>query len=160
NGSWHKVELPHKEWVTAVGFLPNGTALTACRDGKVRFWSADGKQDGSELLHTRGELSMTISRDGKFILTGCEDGPVHLWATATREELAGAVADANKSGVNALAIDRHNERILVGRDDGTIQLWEGGLRHLRKGPVMQHDGRVNTVLFTSGGDRIVSASAD
>jgi dipeptidyl aminopeptidase/acylaminoacyl peptidase len=81
---------PHKDWVTAISFSPDGKALAvACQDEAADIWEvATGKllrrcpcptfQIGDRKYPAR-VYSLAYSPDGKLLAGGNHDGTVFLW---------------------------------------------------------------------------------
>jgi WD40 repeat protein len=74
--------------ITAVAFSPEGTRLWVANNyNAVRSWSVPEGNEmvGETFLHPAGVASMSLSADGRRMLTSCRDGHVRLWEVADQQ---------------------------------------------------------------------------
>jgi len=67
-------------------------------------------------------ISLAISADGKWILTGAKTGAAILWDLATGREIRRF--EGHVGAVRGVAFSLDARRALTGGDDGTIRLWD------------------------------------
>ncbi|KAF9472699.1 hypothetical protein BDN70DRAFT_900343 [Pholiota conissans] len=101
--------------------------------------------------------TITLSSDGKYLVSGLEDGTVRMWDASTGEELK--VLSRHSSSVWSVAFSSDNKRIVSGSDDRTVQVWDALTGEELK--VLEgHHGTVWSVAFSSNNKWIVSGSTD
>lgn len=81
-----EAKLAHRGWAWDVGFSADGKlAVTAGRDGLVKFWDAEtAEQVGEALEHPYPVWSFAFYPDGRTLFTLCGDqkakvGALHVW---------------------------------------------------------------------------------
>lgn len=81
-----KIENAHDGWIRCVLVSPDGQKIATCgRDGRVVFWSADGKKQSE--IKVGGDLSvMRFASDGKSLFVGSLESKVTQWELAGRNE--------------------------------------------------------------------------
>ncbi len=138
-----RANLPHKDWVWAVAFSPDGqTVVTSSKDQTAKLWdAATGHLKGEVLQHTYPVWAAEFSPDGKLVLTGSGDegkpGEVRVWDAETGKSLgpplphAGTVwvAAFHPSGRSFLTGDMSRQE---------FQLWDLATQ-MRIGKPMRHD---------------------
>ncbi len=117
-----KVENAHDGWIRCVIVSTDGQKIATCgRDGRVVFWSADGKKQSE--IKVGGDLSvMRFASDSKSIFVGSLEAKVSQWelagSTKVREFDAGLLFKLNRlqdvGGVHALAVSADGLQLLVG----------------------------------------------
>ncbi|KYF88809.1 protein kinase [Sorangium cellulosum] len=158
-GGIARAVFSHPESVRDADFSPDGKRIvTACEDGAVRVWNADGT---GEPLVLRGHesliISVAFSPDGKRILTASFDKTARVWnADGTGEPL---VLRGHKGAVLSAAFSPDGKRIVTACDDRAVRVWnadgEGEPLVLR-----DREGAVMSAAFSPDGKRIVIASFD
>ena len=92
------------------------------RTSTAHLWEA---ATGKELRAFRGHFdrinSMTLSSDGKWLVTGSDDRTARLWEAATGKEVR---TFRHAGNVSAVSLSGDGERLLTGSDDGTVRLWD------------------------------------
>lgn len=117
-----KVENAHDGWIRCVVVSPDGQKVATCgRDGRVVFWSADGKKQSE--IKVGGDLSvMRFAPDGKSLFVGSLAGKVSQWrladATKIRDFDASVLFTVNRlqdvGGIRAMAVSPDGIQLLVG----------------------------------------------
>lgn len=112
-----------------------------------------------------GVLSVAVSSDGKFALTGSEDWTALLWDLETGKQLRRFVG--HEAVISAVAFSKDGAFVLTGDDDGTAFLWETatgrrlrGFKELVSGRFVGHAGRINFAEISPDGKLIATAGED
>lgn len=85
-----RVVLRHPLPVTDLACHPdNGAFITACADGKVRFWrSGTGELLSEHLAHFNSLACLALSPDGTLLATSADDTTIRVWLTDEMREFA------------------------------------------------------------------------
>ncbi|XP_052812359.1 neurexin-1-like isoform X2 [Mya arenaria] len=124
--------------------LPKDEALTGLRNGDLVVWSLQTAQPNRQLLgsggahaHTREVKSVTLSDDGRYLVSGSADGTLKVWDMHTERPIHTLQGHTDEVWCTALSSD--NEIAVSGSADGTIRLW-----HVKNG--------TETCVFNCGVD--------
>lgn len=107
--------------------------------------------------HEAPVKSVTMTPDGKTIVSGSDDGTVRLWDGDGRP--IGEPLRGHKYWVRSVAITSDGKTIVSGSDDGKVRLWNAEGKPIGK-PFTGHEATVTSVAITPDGKTIVSGSAD
>ena len=72
--------------------------------------------------HSGGVLSVAVSSDGKFVLTGSTDKTALLWDLETGKQLRRFVG--HEDAVSAVQFSKDGQFVLTASHDKTARLWE------------------------------------
>jgi len=107
--------------------------------------------------HRLGVLSLSISKEGRFLATGCKGGILQFWSLPEGRRLA--KFEPHQGGVVSLALTSDGLLLASGGHDGFICLWDTvGLNLLHK--FKAHSGAVVSLKVTPDNTFLVSASSD
>ncbi|MDQ5846364.1 MAG: serine/threonine protein kinase [Acidobacteriota bacterium] len=115
-------------------------------------WEEKILRDG----HTAAVRRAVFSPDGRLLVSGGEDHQVIVWDFARRERLKTFTDHAKE--VNAVAFSPDGEWFATGSQDQTVIVWDAA--RLEKALVLQHNGPVHSVTFSSDGTLLASSSSD
>ena len=148
--------IPHKGWVTAVAFSPDGKYVaTASRDNTSNIVEAISGRFIAMLPHVDRVKALAYSKNGKYLATGSRDGDIHLWDAISGIEIWSA--NYNNT-INAIAFSPNGRYIGTASSDGIIRLWDAHSGHrIRE---MKHDDAVRSIAFSPEGKYIATASDD
>lgn len=137
-GDWgshpYQVLRGHTGLIWSVAFAPNSSLLvSAGNDNSLRIWDTNAVEEWASELRLDGPTPVTATLDGK---------PGH------------------QEPVCALGIPFDGEIIASASLDGTICLWDGRTGVLRSTTPRAHERRITSLVFSSKGKYLVSASAD
>ncbi len=120
----------HTDWITAVGFGPDGkTLLTADRNGGIFLWEADTGREVASLRGHTGEItSVSWRADSKIVATSGADGTVRLWEAEEGKQVKSWTAHAG--GTTSVSFASDGRLLTVGRDK-VVKLWNAEGGHLK-----------------------------
>jgi len=161
--------MQHEGRVDSVVFSNDGRrVLTVSLDKTVRIWdAASGKQLGDTLKHNDYVRSAVFSSDGRRVLTASGDTTVLVWDTDTGKQLGDPLKHNNY--VRSAVFSSDGKRIVTASHDGTAHVWrdvETGkpigttLGKPHDNPMPQAEHVVSSVVFSSDGNRVVTALGD
>lgn len=109
------------------------------------------------LGHSDSVWSVTLSSDGKTLVSGSEDRTIKIWNLDTRQLIRTLYGHSDT--VRSVALSSDGQLIASGSGDNTIKLW-----NLTTGEQLQtlygHSGTVWSVAISPDGKRLVSGSED
>lgn len=110
-----------------------------------------------EYAHGNSILSLTVTPDGKQLITGSDDQTIKIWNFHTRRLLT--THKGHYGAVTSLAITPDGSRLISGSMDGTIKVWN--LNYVEpRGPSQWHDCAVISVAINTENQEAVSVSKD
>ncbi|AFY55337.1 WD40 repeat-containing protein [Rivularia sp. PCC 7116] len=150
------VRISEPDGLWAIAFNPNNNIIaTASENGKVKFWTLDGKLIKTIPAHDEKIWGLNFSADGKYLATASADNTIKIWDSQGRflKTLTG-----HKDKVLSVNFSPDSKYIVSGSEDKTVKLWDltGKLLHTFEG----HTNDVLDVRFNPDGKLIASASAD
>ena len=83
-----------------------------------------------------GILSIAVSRDGEWIVSGMQSGLVMVWNPNTHEQATSCAGHSN--WVRAIDVSPDETKIATGSDDGTAYVWSLSTGRRLLGP-FKHD---------------------
>lgn len=155
----------HTDWVTAIGFSPDGKMLlTADRSGGVFLWEADTGREIAELRGHKGTVHTIAWRaDSKVIATGGQDGTLRLWKSEDGKQFKSS--GAHSKGVSAIHFGADGRIVTTGRDN-KVRLWKpdgnlsrglATLKDIGLAVCWTHDGKRIAVGDFTGEVRLINA---
>lgn len=157
-----------ERWGTSVDFLPDGTLVSAggeslqFRPGDLNLWDAKtGKLTAklnTDAGHGTNIWSLSVSPDGKTIVTSGYDGKVIVWDVEKRAPRA--TLDKHKGWVRATAISRDGKQLATGGEDGAVIVWslEGEVKDVKT--LKAHETAVYSLSFSPDAKTLASAATD
>ncbi len=153
----------HAGPVSGLAYHPSdGLLLTSGEDGSVKTWSLPPAPAKTLAGHTDAVTAVTISTDGKTVITGGADATVRIFSSDTAQQVR---ALAGQPGpVASLAQIADGALVASGSDTGVIKLWNtaDGADRLslsgHTGPV--HGLAIHGSAADAPASRIASAGAD
>jgi WD40 repeat protein len=114
----------------------------------------------TSLPHSSGLRSAVFSPDRSTLASATEDGGVYVW-NVTRYPVTPELLRGHEGTVYGVAFRPPNGEILAsGGADRTVRLWNVKTGEQIGPPLLGHNARVSSVVFTPDGKRLVSADLD
>ena len=126
--------------------------------GDVIVWDAETANEIKRLKgHTSAVAGLSVSKDGRYVLSGGNDKTVRLWNLQTfREERR---FQGHTESVWCVAFSPDGKLALSGGVDNTVRLWDVDTgNELRRW--QGHEGTVYSVAFSPDGRRVLSGALD
>ncbi|KIK21203.1 hypothetical protein PISMIDRAFT_655506 [Pisolithus microcarpus 441] len=142
--------------VYAVAFMDESQVIGGYRNGYIRRWKIEDGQQQGLTMQGSGEcniLAVSVSRDGRWIVTGDDGRKVIAWNAATHEKALEFTEDM----CPVFAVDISSDSTRIASVDGkAVQIFSitSGTRLL---PLLPHD-HVVSVKFSPNGRRFATAS--
>jgi WD40 repeat protein len=146
--------------VETVAFSPDATRIVTTRGygpggDQVKVWDvATAREERTLPKHPDTAVSVAVSPDGQWIVSGSRDGTIKMWAAATgREQLS---LKAGSLGV--VAIDADGKRIASGSSDPWgVKVWDTANRNATH---MMGSTGAWSLAFSPDGQRLAAGCAD
>ncbi|RXW15519.1 hypothetical protein EST38_g10337 [Candolleomyces aberdarensis] len=120
-------------------------------------------QEINSLFELQGHRSwvrvVTISPDGKRIVSGSWDDTIQIWDMETGVQV-GEPLLGHGDTINSVAISPDGKLIVSGAEDKTIRIWDTETGMQVGESLRGHEDWVLSVAFTHDAQRIISSSAD
>jgi len=101
--------------------------VTTSWENEIKIWSFDGKlqrtiSKASSLdFHSHSIMSVKITPDSRWVVSGSVDGTVRFWDIDTGDFVK-KISAMRPAGINALAITKDGERVIFGGVDGRLTI--------------------------------------
>lgn len=159
----------HAGEVHSAVFSPDGeTILSGGKDGTARLWAT---RTGKQILLKRHDaplIATTFSSKGRFFLTLTLEGVVRVWDSSTGNDVSSLIE--NDSTANLAVFSPDESQIATAHGDCNVRLWNvrsgrglhllGGHGYDRQGSSRFRLCKINSIVFSSSGRIILTASSD
>jgi eukaryotic-like serine/threonine-protein kinase len=143
--------------INSISYLADWTRIVwGGADGIVRIRTMS---DIEELIgHTGSILALSVSPNGRDLVTGGSDATARLWNFSGPQPIACA-GPPHSYTFDAVAVSADGGRVASGGLDGVIKIWDAatGVEQLT---FRGHAGGIKAVAFAPGGRALVTAGAD
>ncbi|KAL6304996.1 WD40-repeat-containing domain protein [Sparassis latifolia] len=141
--------------VSAFAFGPDGKTLaTGHTDGRISLWNGDAVKH-TVVGHIRTVWALEVTTDGQLLMSASDDNTVWIWDMTNGTAIHNI--KIHELGFASIALD--GRFVAVGQQGGRIRIWS-----LETGTVIKrfkaHGNRVTDAVFTPGGDKMLTGSAD
>jgi len=158
----HRILGGHQLGVYPLAFSPDGTRIISgggSQGERIQVWDV---ATGTELMTLDGHsgkyiVSVSMSPDGKNIVSGGNDNAVKVWDATTGTELMSL--RGHDGPVNSVSFSPDGKRILSGSGDKTIKVWNS-VNGTEVMTLHGHDAGVRSVAFSPDGRQIVSGGRE
>jgi WD40 repeat protein len=147
--------------VRCVIWLPDGLRLAAAVGNSVRLWRVEQWQAEGEIgFHQSSVLSLAISPDGRYLVSGGYDSKVQVYDVALDREI---MRTTTFGGVWSLSFSPDGRFLLAGQSSGGPSIWqlrtaEHRLELLRAG--LERSKWLRAALLDSTGEKLVTVSEE
>jgi WD40 repeat protein len=152
----------HSGAVTAVAFSgKRHLFLSGGKDRTVRLWHRGGKEPIWVSNPFEDEVSsIAFSPDGRYAVVGSHLA-AHVLDTKNGKLVRSIGKDVHESGVRSIAFHPKEGFILTGCElHGLIRRWDVETGHEIQPPFVGHDKGISAIVFSSKGDKVLTASVD
>ncbi|KAJ8579816.1 WD40 repeat-like protein, partial [Rhizopogon salebrosus TDB-379] len=146
--------------ILALELSPDGRTMACGReDGSVQRWNADGKMSKRVWTgHSKAVRSLSWSPGGSHLASGCEDGTILIRKAKSGEVVVGPI-ETEQNWVCSLAYSPSEDRIASGGKNN-ICIWNSNTGKLLVGPIKGLGSVVTSIVWSSDGSKLYSASDD
>ena len=144
--------------IRGLAFHPStNTMLTAAENGSVKMWTLPMQATQTLAGHTLAVTAVTMSADGKRVVTGGADAGVKIFNGADGKLVKALTGQVGP--VSAVTLHDATGLIATGNDTGVIKTWNeaDGAELLT---LNGHTGAIHDVRTSAKGDTLVSSGDD
>ena len=151
------IEIDSQDNIYSVAFLVDGNLIVSADvEGKIRRWRVqDGNEVGAPMDVGSCVLSMAVSRDGKWVISGTNTGQVTVWNNAESHEEV-TEFKGHSDWVCAVDVSPNGSKIATG-SGLTAHVWSLSTGHRLLGP-FTHDFSLGAVKFSPDGRLFATAT--
>jgi WD40 repeat protein len=150
--------------VTAVAFSHDGKTLATgnwekkTRRGSAQLWkTATGEQQ--LVLEGRDVMTVALSQDGRYMLTGGADKTPRLWDLTSGKQIH--LFQGHTKAITAVAFSPDGRTIATASKDHTARIWRLNSGRPVGQPIqLLHENIVSAVAFSPDGKLVVTGSHD
>lgn len=154
----HQASEPGRVYSVAFSAADNQVIASAGRDKVVRIWDIPTQSQLSKLVkHSAPIKSISISPNGKTLISGDNKGIVNIWRVKSGKHLQ--TIEAHDLPINSVIYSPSNNLFATSSDDCTIKLWDANTgQHLCT--LSGHEAPVNSLSFGIDGKTLATGSDD
>ena len=139
-----------------VAFVGDAGYILGGDRNKIRRWQVnDGKEVGQPMDGGDYVSSISVSRDGKWIVGGTGSGQVAVWNAESHNKVS--KFKGHDRWVFAVDMSPDTTKIASGSDDWTVRVWLRSTGEQLLGP-LKHNHHVAAVKFSPDGQFITTAT--
>ncbi|MDX1926210.1 MAG: protein kinase [Pirellulaceae bacterium] len=153
----------HAAPISNACFVPkNDRCVTVSIDGQGYIWdNHSGQRVGAALEHTGGITCLSISSDGRFILTGGKDKLVKLWDSLTGKPVGQVYA--HETPVTTVRFSPDGLRFYSSEESGVVRGWDINATSTDAPKPLfevQQNAEVTALRLSPDGSTLASTSVD
>jgi WD40 repeat protein/Flp pilus assembly protein TadD len=151
--------LRHARPVTCAEFDPAGLHVVTISGEEVRLWDpTTGAPTTPPLLHRGPVYRVAFATDGIRLATEAYDRKVRVWDTTTGRPIGSAIPEKSDSAI-AFRADGRQLEMTGAKGDRAARLWDAASA-APPALVLPHEDNVVCALYSSDGERVLTASYD
>ncbi|HEV7242768.1 MAG TPA: serine/threonine-protein kinase [Thermoanaerobaculia bacterium] len=145
--------------IYGIAYSPDGRRIACVTDGGwvLLLDGRSGRLLEKQQVPATDQISVDLSADGKWLVTGEDEGAVRLWSVAPLRQTA--ILGRHTARVKSVAFSPDGETVASAGDDKIIALWDVGRRKLRA-RIGTHASPIYSIAFSSDGRRLISGEHD
>jgi len=140
--------------ITTLDLIPKKQLkVVGLKNGTIRIIQENKLQEIS-MQHPKGILTVKISPDEKFVLSGGNDHTARLWNLKTGQ--LQQVFSGHQARIYSVDFSANGSKVLTASNDHTLKIWKknGKLTHT----IIEKNDRIRIAKFAQNGQKIVSGS--
>jgi WD40 repeat protein len=144
--------------VYSAAFTPNGQRLIGVTvSGEILLCDTQGWQIKRQKLNNTPLISVSLSSDGRHLVTGEDGKAVRLWTIEPLRQVA--VIGRHEARIKSVAFSPDGQQVASAGDDKMIALWDVSRRKLIA-TIGTHSSPVYAIAFSPDGQRLISGEHD
>ncbi|KAJ8019859.1 NACHT domain- and WD repeat-containing protein 1 [Holothuria leucospilota] len=152
--------LEHPAALTHICLASSASAVTACQDGTLTWWSLDTMvpTHSAKVIGSCPCTDLISSCGGEFVLFGGDDGSLQLWTSEGSPPEPDYIFPVHTKPVSRMYAFKE-DIIAVGYFDGTLKFWELSSKQCLKS-VKEHRKEITCFATYNQGDVLIAGSLD
>jgi len=148
-----------QKYLMQIHFSPNNRYVAALNStGVIQFWELPNlTSTASHISQSPGINCLSVSHDGKMILTGGSDNKIRLLNSNTGDVIR--EIEGHSSEVTSIKFSPDDLQIASGSSDHTVRLWKVN-DNSSNITLMRFPDAVSSIVYSSDGKIIAAASRD
>ncbi len=148
----------HKAGITSLTCSDNGDIFASGSwDSTAVIWDIRSGKEKFICNHGSSVTQISLSGDGKYLVSCAKDKLIKLWNTATGELIN--TLRGHNSYVNSVAVSPDNRWIISGDMDGVIKIWDLRTRNLVKS-IQAYNTSVTDISISPNSGYFVTCGLD
>ena len=141
----------------SLALSPDVLHLIAISSDSIRFWNWHTKEEVALFQgHSDQINSVTYSPDGRYVASASSDCTIRIWDIRSSREVVQPLPEPSQ--VTCIAVSPDSTYIVSGASDGSVRIWSAQNGEPTLGPLVGHQGRIDSIAISSNGRWIASLS--
>lgn len=142
----------------SVAITPDGQKVTAILKDVIKIWDIEKRQELYTLIgHTDSVNSITISPDGKLVISASYDKTIRIWDIETG--IKKRTLKGHSGGVNGVVVTSNGQQLVSVSSDRTLKVWD-----IKSGEILKnidsHGINVSVAAITLDGKQAIAAAGN